>query len=511
MPRGHAQLHAAVGVLGLVVVPVGAAGARSRRARRPAGRRCPSTEHSTSSPPTSPRRSPASRGRTPPRAPRPARPRPTTLAMPTEEPSRAGLTNTGVPSWASCARTPSGSSRHCASRTRRVAHLRDAGRGHDLLEDDLVHAQRRREHAGAHVGHVEQLEQALDRAVLAERAVQHREHGVGAQQAAARLQRAAPRRRASRRRRARSRTSTTSWPAAARPLAHGRGGAQRHVVLGGAPAAEDRDPHRRSGGAVGVCRRGRRGARRRGRAAASNLPTTIVTRDALLQLLAAGRRLVDDLAVLVGRVDLLLAPADLEARRLQRRGAPRRRSGPTTSGTSTCGGALATVIDTVSALGHLAAAPGVCESTVPGPRRRTRARWCSTLKPAFSSWSARPPRCRRPRRAPSPAPARVDDHEHDRLALLELAVLRRRGRDHPARTSPSSEYSSRESVLKPAFSSALLGVGPLVADHVGHGGLARPAGHDDRDRRALVAPLAGLRASGATRSFGTSAVITARC
>ena len=45
------------------------------------------------------------------------------------------------------------------------------------------------EHAGADVGHVEQFERALERAVLAERAVQDREDGVGAEQAAARRQR----------------------------------------------------------------------------------------------------------------------------------------------------------------------------------------------------------------------------------------------------------------------------------------------------------------------------------
>ena len=78
---------------------------------------------------------------------------------------------------------------------RGVADLRHAGGGQDLLEDDLVHAQRRREHARADVGHVEQLEQALHGPVLAERAVQHREGDVGAEQAAAGLElRAAGRR-----------------------------------------------------------------------------------------------------------------------------------------------------------------------------------------------------------------------------------------------------------------------------------------------------------------------------
>ena len=71
---------------------------------------------------------------------------------------------------------------------------------------------------GADVGHVEQLEQALDGAVLAERAVQHREDGVGAEQAAARRRAPAARRRA--RASAPSRSSSTgqtSWPAARTP------------------------------------------------------------------------------------------------------------------------------------------------------------------------------------------------------------------------------------------------------------------------------------------------------
>ncbi len=45
--------------------------------------------------------------------------------------------------------------------------------------------QRRREHAGADVGDVDALEQALEGPVLAERAVQRREHDVDALDAAA--------------------------------------------------------------------------------------------------------------------------------------------------------------------------------------------------------------------------------------------------------------------------------------------------------------------------------------
>ena len=46
------------------------------------------------------------------------------------------------------------------------------------LEDVLVHAERRGEHARADVGDTGELEQALHGAVLAERAVQHREDDI---------------------------------------------------------------------------------------------------------------------------------------------------------------------------------------------------------------------------------------------------------------------------------------------------------------------------------------------
>jgi len=49
---------------------------------------------------------------------------------------------------------------------------------HHRLEDVLVHAQRRGEHAGTHVGNAGELEQPLHRAVLAERPVQDREDDV---------------------------------------------------------------------------------------------------------------------------------------------------------------------------------------------------------------------------------------------------------------------------------------------------------------------------------------------
>jgi hypothetical protein len=52
-----------------------------------------------------------------------------------------------------------------------AAH-RDAGGLGDDLGGGLVHVERRTEHAGAHVGHIGEFEQALDGAVLAPGAVQ---------------------------------------------------------------------------------------------------------------------------------------------------------------------------------------------------------------------------------------------------------------------------------------------------------------------------------------------------
>ena len=53
-------------------------------------------------------------------------------------------------------------------------------------------------------------------------------------------------------------TATTSWPAAAQPARDRGAGAQRDVVLGGAPAGEDRDPHSSASGSArrgAACRR----------------------------------------------------------------------------------------------------------------------------------------------------------------------------------------------------------------------------------------------------------------
>ena len=88
---------------------------------------------------------------------------------------------------------------------------------HQILEHHLVHAQRRGEHAGADVRDVEALEQALHGPVLAERAVQDREHDVDAGQPPPRVSASS---RSPSERQTPSRPisiSTGSWPAARRP------------------------------------------------------------------------------------------------------------------------------------------------------------------------------------------------------------------------------------------------------------------------------------------------------
>ena len=100
-----------------------------------------------------------------------------------------------------------------------VAHLRDAARGHQVLEEHLVHAHRRGGHAGAHVGDVERLEHPLHRAVLAERPVQHREGDVDAEQAARPGAARAARRPRATRRRARSRRAAPRGRPRAAPRA----------------------------------------------------------------------------------------------------------------------------------------------------------------------------------------------------------------------------------------------------------------------------------------------------
>src|SRR5262249_62321674 len=63
-----------------------------------------------------------------------------------------------------------------------VGHLRNAVAGEQVLEDQLVHADRRGLNVGAGVGDAEDLEQTLHAAVLSPWAVEHREGDVAIQQ-----------------------------------------------------------------------------------------------------------------------------------------------------------------------------------------------------------------------------------------------------------------------------------------------------------------------------------------
>ena len=139
---------------------------------------------------------------------------------------------------------------------------RDAVVAQHRLEEVLVHAERRAEHARADVGHACELEQALHRPVLAERPVQHREDDVDVGERRRDLlagQRARPRRSSrtsrrsraasapersicTRRRRCRSRSSASITLAA---------DATRDRVLARA-AAEDHGDAPRHGGVVVV-------------------------------------------------------------------------------------------------------------------------------------------------------------------------------------------------------------------------------------------------------------------
>ncbi len=99
--------------------------------------------------------------------------------MPTDEPRLAGLINSGKADKLQRALDhrldigldlrPGGDN---------PIHHRDAVGAHDRLEDRLIHAEGRAEHTRANIGQVGQLEQALQRAVLAEGAVQHREDNI---------------------------------------------------------------------------------------------------------------------------------------------------------------------------------------------------------------------------------------------------------------------------------------------------------------------------------------------
>ena len=99
--------------------------------------------------------------------------------MPTLDPRLAGFTNTGKPrrSTTVC-RTRALVALPVALQHDFVVADRQPLGGEHQLHHRLVHADRRRQHAGADVRHVGQLEQPLHRAVFAVRTVQHREDDV---------------------------------------------------------------------------------------------------------------------------------------------------------------------------------------------------------------------------------------------------------------------------------------------------------------------------------------------
>ena len=105
-------------------------------------------------------------------------PGPCTLEMPTLDPARAGLTNTGKPSAATVSRTAALSVAQARGVTTAYGPDRQAGTLQQGLHVPLVHGGRRREHPGPDVGHAGQLEQSLQRAVLAVGAVQQRQDDV---------------------------------------------------------------------------------------------------------------------------------------------------------------------------------------------------------------------------------------------------------------------------------------------------------------------------------------------
>ena len=283
-----------------------------------------------------------------------------TRTIPTEEPSRAGLTNTGSPSAPQPGEHAVAVGRELLSPDRAVLDLRQAGVRHQLLEHHLVHAQRRGEHAGADVRDVEALEQALHGAVLAERPVQHREHDVdpleappGRDRDAAPSRRHTPSRPIS--------IAIGSCPASASP----RGPtpprrAKPRARRSGLPRAPRRELSsllllRRRRGAGRRGRRGRRG-RARGRrrwwssASRTYLPTTIVTLAPFLAWVSAAGFWLRTIPFWLWLVTVCCCTVA---------GNPRAPSValaaplvlPTTFGTATVGGALATTSVTVEPLG----------------------------------------------------------------------------------------------------------------------------------------------------------------
>ena len=208
------------------------------------------------------------------------------------------------------------------------------------LEEILVHAERGRRDAGADVGHRGELEQALHRAVLAERAVQDRQHDVDraerrrARRSSARggcppPPRAAPGARpraAPSARRARSRSSTPrSARGRARPRRRRPTRARSRARSSGRPRA--RRPGRGRSRSRGSSRPGRS---RPGRSRSAGVgvvmsgggtyvPTVSVISDVGVRLGRGRRILRDDDAVERLVVGLLPRHADAEPRGAQRR------------------------------------------------------------------------------------------------------------------------------------------------------------------------------------------------
>jgi hypothetical protein len=196
-----------------------------------------------------------------------------TRVMPSEDPARAGLTKTGRPSRSAFG---VGQGRGAGPQHHVVAH-REAVGGEQLLGELLVHARRAGQHARPDVGHARELQEALDRAVFAVGAVEHREHDVDAREhlpRAAGLQheQAAARRVAGQRQRGAGGVDRGQGAVVDRQLAgvvgahdpgavggdadrddveplpvqvgqHAPGGHARDRVLAAAPAEDHRDPH----------------------------------------------------------------------------------------------------------------------------------------------------------------------------------------------------------------------------------------------------------------------------
>ena len=178
--RRDEDLRAVVDVLRLVVVEL----ARRDDFAGHRGRRLVVAEHGAldlaRARPPPPRRRSCDRSCRRDPSPRRATPRSLAFEMPTLDPRLAGFTNIGKPSAAlELGRRPrSRSARPLVPQHDAVRADRQAARREHELHQRLVHADCGGEHAGADVGHVRELEQPLNRAVLAVRSVQNREDHV---------------------------------------------------------------------------------------------------------------------------------------------------------------------------------------------------------------------------------------------------------------------------------------------------------------------------------------------